>query len=102
MKKICLLTIVIFSVIFCLQSCKSVTQKSEQPLEKSIAHSIVQHFEQTNQDETDCFAENDILEFKENGEVDIQLGSSKQIFNITKLHQLHRMRDIKKILMQVQ
>lgn len=101
MKKICFVTIIFLSEIFCLQSCKSVSQKPEQTLEKSIAHNIVQHFEELNHDEPDCFAENDILEFKENGEVDIQLSSSKQIFNITQLHQLHRMRDIKKIIRQI-
>ncbi len=104
MKKLFSPIAIFTAITFCLHSCKSSREEPKQTLEKVLGKGIVQHFDEKNQDsETDYFTApmgttNDKIEFKEDGKVYVQLGISKQTFDITQLHQLHRLCDLKKIM----
>jgi hypothetical protein len=103
MKKLFSQIAIFTAITFCLHNCGSSREEPKQ-MEKGLAKAIVQHFNEKNHDAVpDYFTvpigiTNDKIEFKEDGKVYVQLGSSKQTFDITQLHQLHRLCDLKKII----
>ncbi len=101
MNKLVTLLIIFILIIFYLPACKT-PDKLKDPI---ISTQLNQH--QSIDTIVDILKKdnfirligntNDIVEFKEDGKVNIQLNNSKQIFDITDLHQRHRMVNLKKL-----
>ncbi len=101
MNKLVTLLIIFILLIFYLPACKT-PDKLEDPI---ITTQLNQH---QSIDTKDNFLKkenfirligntNDIVEFKEDGKVNVQLNYSKQIFDITDLHQRHRLVNLKNL-----
>ena len=103
-KKIISMVPVFTFITFGLNSCKPpvipiLSQSFEQTLRKGL-----EHLNEMNQEaETERFISiidhtNDIVEFKESGEVYLHLRTNNQVFNITRLQQQHRLCGLKTFL----
>ena len=108
MKKI--ISLIVFStvIILGLQNCKSAGKPElKQTLQEVLCNGILQHFDEMNHyAETDKFISfigntNDKVEFKENGEVYLQLFKNNQVFDITQLQQQHRLSGLKNFMQKV-
>jgi hypothetical protein len=73
-------------------------------LEEALGHGILQHFNETNEnDETYRFVSSigttdNTVEFKEHGEVYLRLSKDNQVFEITQLQQNHRLCGLKNLI----
>ncbi len=101
--------ITLFTVImFGLQNCKSSGKAALiQTLEETLCNGILEHFNPINKDVETCsfFSfignTNDKVEFKENGEVYLQLFKNNQVFDITQLQQQQRLYGLKNFMQKV-
>ena len=93
------ISIKIVCLAFFLSVCLPVIQKHN-TLEKLMADGIMQSLEDDKNSDLEYFTvsignNNDSVKFKEDGKVYVQLGNSIQTFNITQLHQQHRLCGLK-------
>lgn len=98
--KIFISIIIVCLVIFSLFVCKSPAMQQHKTLEKIMAEGIMQSLEDDKNSDLEYFTvsignNNDSVKFKEGGKVYVQLSNSKQSFDITLLHQQHRLCGLK-------
>lgn len=100
------MNIILFSVnvtiiSFALNSCKASSEKVKQSLEKVPGKGTITHFDVNNQIAIpDSFIipieiTNDNIIFSRDGKVYVQLKNGHQKFDITQLHQQHRLTGLK-------
>lgn len=104
MKKILFQAAVFTVILIGLYSCK--LPGTLQSLEKNVCTGIVQHLDELNHEpERDRLispvgSTDNKVEFKENGEVYLQL-KNNQVFNITQLQQQHRLSGLKSFIKEI-
>lgn len=85
-------------ILFCSYSCLS-AERQTGTLKEELCRGILQHFNEKNYDKAGEFTSfvgriDDLVEFKENGDVLLRLSKDNQVFDITKKQQQHRLRGL--------